>query len=229
MKPSALLLRGGTVSPSNLAVISCSITSRTCGFLKLRNPRALSPSLHAISSSTHWGFSIVSSPTYPKQNVQRYLTSPQLVFPIWCRGLAAVSDNYLGKALAIRLGRHATDSRRPTIPVRRPDVQEEDPPLSSVEHSSPPSTCDTTVVHHPEATEQSALQPPVFINLLSAPITTAFDHLPQDAQPPVIIDRTADDSHVPRSSDLPTSRQSDYFLASAPAFPSERSSFTADF
>ncbi|KIJ91630.1 hypothetical protein K443DRAFT_14227, partial [Laccaria amethystina LaAM-08-1] len=124
--------------------------------------------------------------------------------------------------------RHATDSRRPTIPVRRPDVQEEDPPLSSVEHSSPPSTWDTTVVHHPEATEQSALQPPVFINLLSAPITTAFDHLPQDAQPPVIIDRTADGSHVPRSGDLPTSRQSDYFLGSAPAFLSERSSLTAD-
>jgi hypothetical protein len=82
LKPSTVLLRGCSVGPPNLAAISCSITSRTCDFLKLRNPRALSPSLHAISSSTHLGFSIVSSRTYPKQNVQRYLTSPQLVFPI---------------------------------------------------------------------------------------------------------------------------------------------------
>jgi hypothetical protein len=85
-----------------------------------------------------------------------------------------------------------------------PVVQEEDPPLSCVEHSSPPPTRDVTV-HHPATTDQSALQPPVFIDLLSAPITTAFDYLSQDAQPPVIIDRTADGSHVPRSGDWPPS------------------------
>jgi len=66
-------------------------------------------------------------------------------------------------------------------------VQEEDPPLSPVEHSSPPSTYEATVVDHPAAADQSALQPPRSIDLLSAPFTTAFDHLPQDAQLPVII------------------------------------------
>ncbi|EDR00201.1 uncharacterized protein LACBIDRAFT_334321 [Laccaria bicolor S238N-H82] len=64
-----------------------------------------------------------------------------------------------------------------------PVVQEEEPPLSSVEHS-PSSTCEATVVDHPAATDQSALQPPGFGDLYSAPIATVFDHLPQDAQPP---------------------------------------------
>ena len=82
--------------------------------LKLRNPRALLHLSPAIPSSNHLGFSSPSSPTSPKQNVQHSLTSSQLVFTIECRGIPAVLDNYLGKALAIRLGRRAIDLRRAT-------------------------------------------------------------------------------------------------------------------
>lgn len=58
-------------------------------------------------------------------------------------------------------------------------VQEKEPPLFSVEHSSPPSTCEAMVVDHPAATDQSALQPTGLVDFLSAPITILFDHLPQ--------------------------------------------------
>ena len=65
-----------------------------------------------------------------------------------------------------------------------PVVQGEDLPLSSVEHSAPPSSYEDTVVDHPAAADQSALQPPGFIDLLSAPITTAFHHLLDQATYP---------------------------------------------
>ena len=53
------------------------------------------------------------------------------------------------------------------------------------ERSSSPCTCEATVVDHPAATDQSALQPPGFIDLLSAPITTAFHRLlDQTTYPP---------------------------------------------
>ena len=110
-----------------------------------------------------------------------------------------------------------------------PVVQGEDLPPSSVEHSAPPSSYEDTVVDHPATADQSALQPPESIDLLSPPITTPLDHLPQGAQPPAIVNRAADDSPLPQSGDLPPFRQSDYFLGPAPAFMlSERSSLTAD-
>ena len=65
-----------------------------------------------------------------------------------------------------------------------PVVQEEDPPLSSLKHSLPPSTCEAMVADYPAAADQSALQPPGSIDFLSAWITTTFDHLPQGTHPP---------------------------------------------
>ena len=110
-----------------------------------------------------------------------------------------------------------------------PLVQGEDLPLSSVQHSSLPSSYEDTLINHPTAANQSALPPPRSIDLLSPPITTTSDNLPQGAQPPVIVDRTADDSPAPRPGDLPAFRQSDYFLGPSPAFLlSERSSLTGD-
>ena len=110
-----------------------------------------------------------------------------------------------------------------------PVVQGEDLPPSSVEHSAPASSYEDTVVDHPAAADQSALQPPESIDLLSPPITTPLDHLPQGAQPPAIVNGAVDDSPLPQSGDLPPFRQSDYFLGPAPAFMlSERSSLTAD-
>ena len=77
--------------------------------LKPRNVLLRGGSIRRPDMANHLGFSIPSSPSSSKQNVQRYLTSFQLVFVIGCRGIPAVLDNYLGKALAIQLGRRVAD------------------------------------------------------------------------------------------------------------------------
>ena len=113
LKPCNVLLRGGSVRHPNWATMSCIITSPLSLKLNIsyETPEHCCHLSPAIPSSNHLGFSIPSGPSASssKQNVQRYLTSSQLVIVIGCRGIPAVLDNYLGKALAIRLGRRAAD------------------------------------------------------------------------------------------------------------------------
>ena len=114
LKPCNVLLRGGSVRHPNWATMSCIITSPLSLKLNIsyETPEHCCHLSPAIPSSNHLGFSIPSGPSASssKQNVQCYLTSSQLVILIGCRGIPAVLDNYLGKALAIRLGRRAADS-----------------------------------------------------------------------------------------------------------------------
>ena len=97
------------------------------------------------------------------------------MFTIGCCGIPAVLDNYLGKALEIWLGWHATDLQWPTICVHcrvGPIVQAEDPPLS----------CWTLIITiHVQG---YGCRPPRFIDLLLSPITTAFHHLLDQATYP---------------------------------------------
>ena len=143
--------------------------------------------------------------------VQRYLTSPQLVFAISCRGIAAALINYLGKALGIRLGLRATDSRRPT-PVHR---------LRCARKGATTVLCRTLITtfhlrgygRRPPSSDRPIGAPTNRTRRLSFSANHhTFQPPPTSAQPPVIIDRTADDSHVLRPGDPSPSRQSDHFL-----------------
>ncbi|EDR00218.1 uncharacterized protein LACBIDRAFT_334344 [Laccaria bicolor S238N-H82] len=84
-----------------------------------------------------------------------------------------------------------------------PFMQEEDPPPSSVKHSSPPSTCEAMVVNHPTIQQPQTNRRS---NHPSSPTFFSANH--HNFSPPPtrrIIDQTTDDSHVPRSGELPPS------------------------
>jgi hypothetical protein len=185
LKPSALLLRGGTVSPPNLAVTHILQYHLT----DMRLSKATKPQstvailtrnieLHSLGllHSFQPYISEAECSTLPHVSSTRV---PHLV-PWPCCSVGQLPRESLGNSARTTCHRFATANH----PCTSPRCARRGPATSSVEHSSPPSTRDITVVHHPAAIDQSALQPPGFIDLLSAPITTAFDHLPQDDQPP---------------------------------------------
>ncbi|EDR00214.1 uncharacterized protein LACBIDRAFT_334335 [Laccaria bicolor S238N-H82] len=122
-----------------------------------------------------------------------------------CRIIAAVLDNCTEKALAIRLGRHATNSTAnhpctlPLLCKKRTHHR----PLSNTHHHH--QTPITTIHLRGYGRQPSSSHRPI-----GAPTTRvhrpSFSTNPHSFTPPPtkrIVDRTADDSYVPRSGELP--------------------------
>ncbi|EDR00217.1 uncharacterized protein LACBIDRAFT_334341 [Laccaria bicolor S238N-H82] len=199
---------GWTLGLSMHVIRSCSLCRRkTCLILKLDHHHGLVLDQHIQHVAQSTGPPAIAlngfPPSRPHSNTElqspglgysssaavvgRYLTSSQLLF-----ALDAVSLPRCWIIAQRKPWRFGSDDmpqiRQPTILVHCPCCARRGPTtvlcqtlITTIRHPSPPSTCEAMVVNHPAATDQSALQPPEFTDLLSAPIITTSHHLPQGA------------------------------------------------